>query len=135
MRYEFSAYGHPNITALHRTTLEFIKDAELSRKGDCIIAVKSDFELKELRNFLSCKKIRIKIRIAGLKTAGLSETITAVPNPQFNSNHELVIRKTDFYSERTFAIKADKAASDIGREFAEALKSDAEMRISIEKYK
>lgn len=132
MRYEFSAHGHPNISALHATTLEFTKDAELSAKGDCIIAVKADFNPDELKRFLSCKKIRIIIRISGLKTAGLTEekataglteTITATPNPGFCSDHELVIRKTGFCSERTFAINADKAAKDIGRRTAAALKN------------
>ncbi|MBI2142524.1 DUF371 domain-containing protein, partial [Candidatus Woesearchaeota archaeon] len=113
---------------------------EVSRKGDCIIAVKSDFELEELRNFLSCKKIRIKIIIAGLKTAGLTqerttagltEELTAFPNPGFSSNHEFVIRKTDFCSERTFAIKADKAAKDIDRRFSAALKNGSRINVSI----
>lgn len=142
MRYEFSAYGHTNITALHATTLELTKDPELSTKGDCIIAVKADFELERLRRFLSCKKIRIIIRITGLKTAGLTneitasgltEEITAIPNPGFSSSHELVIRKTDFCSERTFAVKADKAAKDIDRRIACALKNtDCRIKATIE---
>ena len=53
MQYKFKAYGHPNITAKHKTTLEFTKDKELSLRGDCIVGVKSDFELPLIKNFIS----------------------------------------------------------------------------------
>ena len=36
-------------------------------------------------------------------------------NPSFNSSKEFVIRKTDFVSDRTFAIKANKAAFELDR--------------------
>ena len=130
MNYEFSAHCHSNITARHKTTLEFTKDSELSEKGDCIIGIKADFELEELKRFMNFDRIRIKITATEL--TGLTEEITAVPNPDFSSNYELVIRKTDFTSKRTFAVKADKAAADMNREFADALKSNGRIRIHIE---
>ncbi|HIP58595.1 MAG TPA: DUF371 domain-containing protein, partial [Archaeoglobus profundus] len=37
MKEVITAWGHPNITAKHRTTLEITKDEELSIRGDCII--------------------------------------------------------------------------------------------------
>ena len=40
-------------------------------------------------------------------------------NPKFNDDREMVIRKTDFISDRTFAIRADKAAGDLSRDFIE----------------
>jgi hypothetical protein len=41
-------YGHKNIQATHKTTLEFTKDKHLSKKGDCIIAVAADKALTDL---------------------------------------------------------------------------------------
>ena len=44
-----TAFGHKNVRATHRTTLEITKDEELSVRGDCIVAVAADkgfFDLK-----------------------------------------------------------------------------------------
>ncbi len=43
MKYTFTAQGHPNILATHKTTLEITKDTEVTGEGGCIIAVKADF--------------------------------------------------------------------------------------------
>ena len=40
----FLAFGHKNITANHKTTLEFTKENSVTKKGDCIIGVNSDFK-------------------------------------------------------------------------------------------
>ena len=56
MIYKFNAYGHPNILATHKTTLEFTKDKEVSLKGDCIVAVKADFDLIKIKEFIKDSK-------------------------------------------------------------------------------
>ena len=126
MQYKFSAYGHHNMLATHKTTLEFTKEAELTLKGDCIVGVKADFELSELKKFIkssNAKKITIIISI----NEKIQEKINAELNPNFNSNRELVIRKTDFVSERTFAVKADKAAFELSRELVKEMKKPETM--------
>ena len=128
MIYSFHAYGHPNILATHKTTLEFTKDSHLTLKGDCIVGVNADFDLDELRQFIerltksSNKKISITIK-AIIKNKKVEDTIFAEINNNFNNNHELVIRKTDFASDRTFAINADKAACDFSKEIVKELKN------------
>ena len=121
MQYKFNAYGHKNILATHKTTLEFTKDNELSLKGDCIVGVKADFELKEIKQFIknsNNKKISITIKTISKikKYKKIQETIIAEINPNFDDDREFVIRKTDFVSERTFAIKANKAAFDLNKD-------------------
>ena len=65
MKYSFTCCGHENITCRHKTTLEFTKDSDLSIKGDCIIGVKADFSIKEVKRFIESlgnnKKITITI--------------------------------------------------------------------------
>ena len=132
MIYKFNAYGHPNILGTHKTTLEFTKDEELSLNGDCIVGVKADFELTKLKKFiarLKNKKITLTIETIS-KSKKIQETIFAEINPNFNSDKELVIRKTDFVSERTFAIKANKAAFDLNRDLIISLK-DKNSKISV----
>ena len=114
MEYSFRAYGHPNITGKHRTTFEFTKDSEVTLKGDCIVGVKADFSLKGIKEFIqnSIKNNNKKIKII-IKTDGKEEIVHAELNPSFNSDREMVVRKSGFLDGRTLAVKADKAASDL----------------------
>ncbi len=119
LTYSFTARGHPNITAKHRNTLEITKDRELGKEGDCIIGVRADYSLEKIKKIIkNSEKIIIELEINGLK-----EKITAEANKEFDDEKEIVIRKTDFKSKRTFGIKADKAAKDFSRKFAEELKN------------
>ena len=139
MRYSFIAYGHKNIVASHKTTLEFTKDNVLSLRGNCIVGVKSNFDLGAINEFIKNKgngadnriKILIKPERSSLqkiffqKTNGKKfyEEFFALLNPLFSHPTELVIRKSGFVDERTFAIMADKSAADLNRDFVELLKN------------
>ena len=71
---KFKAYGHPNITAKHKTTLEFTKDENLSLRGDCIVGVKADFSLSEIKKFIkSLLSKKIKIVISDLFTLSIND--------------------------------------------------------------
>ncbi len=122
MRYKFYAYGHHNILATHKTTLEFTKDENISLRGDCIIGVNADFELNKLKRFI--KKTKNKKIIITIKTSDkkIKEKIIAEINLNFSMGKELVIRRTDFVSERTFAIRANKAAYELKRPLIDFLK-------------
>jgi len=122
---EFKAYGHKNITALHKTTLEFTKDDFLTPTGDCIVGIKADFEVPED----DMGQILITIR-----AGDTIEEIKAVHNPSFDS-HEMVIRTSDFLDDRTFAIKADKAAVDLDRGLIEKLADGMELVVTVKSIK
>lgn len=131
MLYKFNACGHPNILATHKTTLEFTKDAELTLKGDCIIGINADFELSRLKEFIKkAKNKKLAITIETASKLKIKETIKAELNPGFNSDKEFVVRKTDFVSERTFAIKADKSAFELNGHLINFLKKK-ENKISV----
>lgn len=122
MQYKFHAYGHPNILGTHKATLEFTKDSELSLEGNCIIGVKADFEMEDIKKFIKrCngKKITITIQTADKK---ITEKIYAELNPHFNDEKEIVIRKTEFISERTLGIKSTKAAFELDKAIIDCLK-------------
>ncbi len=124
---KFSAYGHKNILATHKTTLEFTKDKELTLNGDCIIGINSDFELDLIKDFIkNTKKIKIKIKVDDLV-----EEVNCEINPDFDDGHEIVVRKTDFLSERTLGINADKAAVDLNRKVAAKMKEEGK-KIEVE---
>ncbi len=117
----FSAYGHRNVLASHRTTLEFTQEEHLTLRGDCILGVKADFGRPEGL----FGRIRITIRAGSLQ-----DSLTGVFNKGFDS-HEMVIRKSGFVDKRTFATMADKAACDIDRRIVSMLK-DPKKKVSIE---
>ena len=133
MKYKFHAYGHPHILGTHKTTLEFTKDGEISLEGDCIVGVKADFELSKLRELIeksSTKNVTITIELPDKK---IKETILAAINPNFGDDRELVIRKTNFISKRTFATSSDKAAFELNRELIRFLrKKSAKLSVIIE---
>ena len=129
MKYTFTAFGHPNILATHKTTLEITKDTELTEKGDCIVAVKADFSLQKIKEVVNSCGSNGKIKIT-LVVVGLKEEITTVVNNAFSSDREIVLRKSGFASERTLGIRTNKAAADLDREVIERLKSSS-MAVSV----
>ena len=48
----FFCFGHKNILAKHRNTLEFTKDKDLTLNGDCIVGVNANFDLKEINHLI-----------------------------------------------------------------------------------
>lgn len=119
-------YGHENVLATHRSTIEFTKEAHLSRNGDCILIVSIDKGIndlsKEFKQALRNNNAELTILI---EVGNIVEEIHAQGSSQLRLNDatEMVIRKSDHISERTLAISADKAAKDVSREIVEMLKN------------
>lgn len=120
------AFGHTNIQATHKSTLEITEEAELSKRGDCIIAVSAN---KNLAN-LSCQflnKLRTenaKIRIV-IEAGEIFDIVNAFGSSRLLLTHptDMIIRKSDYICSRTLAIKADKAACDLSRKLVEKLRN------------
>lgn len=118
-------YGHENVKATHRSTLEITKEEFLTPRGDCIICIKANKGLKDLsENFKKALKEGKKLRIR-LIVGELIDEIIAFGNENLNFKNpiSMVIRKSDYIDGRTLAIKANKAAKDIKREIVEKLKN------------
>jgi len=119
-------YGHENILATHKTTLEFTKDTHLSKKGDCIVTVAADKGLADLSAEFKEKlrKSHAKLTLT-IEAGGIIEQVNAHGSPQLILNHpiDMVIRKSDYVCNRTLAVHADKAAQDLSRDLVEKLKN------------
>lgn len=120
------ARGHENVLATHRTTFEITKEANLSKRGNCVIAVSADKALNDLgfefKEGLRKNDSRISILI---EVGGVAETVNASGNSKLILDHpaDIVVRKGGHISDRTLAIGADKAACDLSRKLVEELKS------------
>ena len=121
----FSARGHKNIQSTHKTTLEFTKEATLTKRGDCIIAVEATKAAADLPHEFkeAARKEGARITIT-IEAGELKETVKANGSPQLQFTHptDLVVRKSSYVCSRTLAIGADKAASDFSRKLVEKLK-------------
>jgi len=119
------ARGHKNILANHKTTLAITRDSQLSKRGDCIIAVSADKAVENLSHEFTQILCREKAKITILIEANeIGETINASGNPQLILSHptDLVVRKSSHICSRTLAIQADKAACDLSRNLVERLR-------------
>jgi hypothetical protein len=123
------AKGHKNILAIHPTTLEFTREDEVSRTGDCIVAVSADRALPsfsaEFKKRLAKENARLTILI---EAGGIAERVTANGNAHLTLAHpnEIVVRKSNYICSRTLAVKADKASADLSRDLIKKLKNPAQ---------
>ena len=114
----FNTFGHENIRASHKNTIEFTREKSLTPQGDCILGVGSDFDAKKISEFIKNKpKITVKIKVDNI-----SDEFECIPNPKFSSKIEMVFRLGEFASERTLGLRATKACKHIKREIAEKMK-------------
>ena len=128
------ALGHPKIQASHTTTLEITKDADLTERGDCIVATNASKGAADLSpEFLQVVKNDTARVTLIIRVANLNETITGRGTRQLALSHPtaLVVRKSDYVCPRTLMIQADKSASDLSRRFVKALR-DRSSRIVVE---
>jgi hypothetical protein len=129
-----TAYGHILVQATHRTTLEVTKDSYLTKKGDCIIAVKADKSLVDMSHDFkeAARTLNAKITVT-IEVEEVKETITANGDVGLLFNHptDMVVRKSSYVCSRTLAVKADKAANDLSRKLVEKLRNpDQKVRIT-----
>ncbi len=122
----FTAYGHVNVIAEHRTTFEITTEEVLTPRGTCIIAVRAtkalcDFDAATRRLVLS-PDTRIRL---SMTANGVSEVVWGWGGSglSYQSPVSMVVRRSDFQCGRTLMIHADKAACDLDRQFVVELRN------------
>ena len=118
------AFGHNSIQATHKSTLEITKEAELSKRGDCIIAVSANKAMRDLSSEFKENLRKENAKITMLIEAGeIVEVVNAFGSSRLILTHptDMVVRKSNYICSRTFAIQADKAACDLTRNLVKQL--------------
>ncbi|MHA1332943.1 MAG: DUF371 domain-containing protein [Candidatus Odinarchaeia archaeon] len=121
---EVEAYGHPNISATHKTTFEITKEKHLTEKGTCIIGISANKGARDLsEQFKRAAKKGCRIRLT-LIVEDYTEDIYGYGHPNLTFTHptDLVGRKSSYICPRTIMINADKSAMDINRNIIQLLK-------------
>jgi uncharacterized protein len=126
MQEHIMAFGHENIQAIHPSTLMFTKEKHLSNTGDCIVGVAADKAGTDLNQKFkdTLRKPNAKLTII-IEAGGLTDQIIAFGSSKLTltNQNDLVIRKSDYVSDRTLAIHADKSSNDLQRALVEKLKN------------
>ena len=128
------AWGHVNVRATHRSTIELTKDEYLTPRGDCIVGIKADKALSDLD--LRLKSIIRRDGSIVIVVFSVGECFDYVvgfgsSRLTLSSNTKLVIRKSDYVDDATLMIKANKAAADLSRELVDRLKKGEPLLVYI----
>ncbi len=125
------------VRSLHPTTIEVTTEGHLTPRGDCIIGVSASSGCAELDERLKDAIRRRGSRVA-LKIVVGSEAFSiwaqGSPGLQLSDEHDIVVRKSDFVSDRTLAVRASAAAADIPRTIVSRLRdpdSAGSLRIEV----
>ena len=126
---EIIAYGHQNITARHRTTMEVTKDSSITLRADCIIGVRSNKAVSDLsdelkRHLVEGGSVQINLIV---KDMTFSLSAWGDPGLKLTNNTDAVIRKSTYIDDRTLAVRSNFAARDIPRRMVKALKDPRTM--------
>lgn len=128
------AFGHRNLLATHKTTIELTREDFLTKEGDCIIGVRADKAAANLdKRFKELLKLGKKITVT-LECNGFKDKVTAYGDPRltFTDRTSMIIRKSDYACGRTLAVRADKAAADLNRNLIEELKKGGRLTATLE---
>lgn len=129
------ARGHRNVKATHKSTFEITKEDSLSSNGDCVIAVSADRAPADLNLEFKralCRKGSVFTIL--IEAGEIAEVVKALGSPHLIVSHpsEMVVRKSSYISDRTLAVKADKAARELSRKLVERLRNPSqEVKITL----
>lgn len=120
------AYGHVNVKATHKTTLEITKDDYLTPRGDCIIGIRTNKSASELSDQIKTMIKNGSYVYVVLKVNDLYDIVHGYGDSKLllENQNKIIIRKSNFISDATIMIKADKSAKDINRELISKLKNN-----------
>jgi hypothetical protein len=130
----FSAYGHPAVTATHRSTFEITAEEEMTPAGTCIIAVRSEKGARDLSEefrslirhpgaslttTLACREVTVTIRSSG--AFGLT----------LEHQTDLVWRRSSFVCGRTIGTYSDSVAATLPRDLITLLQNRERLEIEL----
>lgn len=124
MNFEIQFSGHKNIRSLHQKTIEITKEPHLTTRGDCIIGVSATCGCKDLPKNIK-KKIRNHDTIINfsIRVCNQEFQFQGRGHPDLTLSHagDIVLRKSDYVSDRTLAVNCDKASDIIPRQMVKLL--------------
>ncbi|MCS7102434.1 MAG: DUF371 domain-containing protein [Candidatus Korarchaeum sp.] len=121
---EILAYGHPNVRATHKTTMQVTKDEEISRRADCVIGVRANKSVADLSEALRVHLIEGGDVLIVISVFDQEFKLYAQGSKDLRLSHpkDSVIRKSDYVDERTLVIRATASSRDLPRGMVKRLR-------------
>jgi hypothetical protein len=126
--------GHPLVLGTHPTTFEVTCEEHLTENGNCIIGVGADKGCAGLsREFKECLAHDDAVLVTRLLAGGVEAVIRSRGAASLLLNHptDMVWRRSTFTCGRTIGICSDRVAVTLPRALIDALKSGAEMTVTL----
>ncbi|MEB3806512.1 MAG: DUF371 domain-containing protein [Desulfurococcales archaeon] len=122
----FTAWGHENIKALHKTTLELTRESHLTPRGDCIIGVRSELAVGDLPGWFKAQARDPEALIVLVLCSARERICDSIvgsghPGLSFEDRIRIIVRKSTYIDGKTLMIKASKSARDLRRDLVQAL--------------
>jgi len=128
------ARGHEHVAATHDTTFEVTTDDWLTPAGDCIVGVEADRAPVDFDDAFvdACQDPEAAI-ILTLDVDGATQTVRAHGHPDltFESDRSAVVRTSTYVDDRTVAVGAGAAASDLDRGLITALADGVDCTLTL----
>jgi len=128
------AHGHEHVAATHESTFEVTTDDWLTPSGDCIVGIEADRAPADFDDdfVAACRDSEATITVT-LETADASQQIRARGHSDltFQSDRSAVVRTSTYVDDRTVAVGADAAATDLDRELVAALADGADLTFTL----
>ncbi len=121
---EIRAFGHPNVTARHRTTMELTREREITRRADCVVGVRASHGAASLPTWLRRHLLSGGWISLTLSVGGMDFTFYARGDGRLTlrSEDEIVVRRSLYVDDRTVAVEATASAADVPRPMVRALR-------------
>jgi hypothetical protein len=130
------AFGHKNILCTHNTTIEITKDNLLTKKGNCILGIRSSKACVDLNSKLKAllklgNRFKINVIVGEYKDYFYGY---GHPDLTLLDKKDMVFRKSQFICDRTVLIKCTKSSNELNKLLIEQLKTnDEKLKIEFEK--
>jgi len=136
MREVVHARGHEHVAATHESTFEVTTDDWLTPAGDCIVGVEADRSPADFDDdfVAACRDPDATITLTlSIDDADPSQQIRARGHPDltFESERSAVVRTSTYVDDRTVAVGADAAATDLDRDLVAALADGAALTVTL----
>ena len=128
----FKAWGHRNVKATHKSTLELTRENYLTPRGDCIIGIRSEIGVVHLPDwFKERARSTRSLIILVICARGLCDSVVGRGHPglSFSDEQRIIVRKSRYVDEKTIMINASKSAKDIRRDLINAIREEAEINV------
>ncbi len=126
--------GHSLILGTHPTTFEITTEKHLTCQGNCIIGVDADKGCEGLSAAFKDVLARDSAElVTHLSCNGIEVTVHSKGSSKFTLSHptDLVWRRSTFVCPRTIGILSDQVAATLAEELIAALKTGAEMVLTL----